>query len=69
MAVRSGFKARAEVVSEQGYDAEQIDAEQARDNARADALGLSHDSDGRRAATDPTKAAGAADEPMNEDER
>jgi lambda family phage portal protein len=63
MAVRSGFKSRAEVVSEQGYDAEQIDAEQARDNARADALGLSHDSDGRRAATDPTKAAAVADEP------
>ncbi|MBB4267723.1 phage portal protein [Roseospira visakhapatnamensis] len=55
MAVRSGFKSRAEVVSEQGYDAEQIDAEQAADNARADAAGLSYDSDGRRALTDPTK--------------
>ncbi|CCG07351.1 phage portal protein [Pararhodospirillum photometricum] len=55
MAVRNGFKSRAEVVSEQGYDAEQIDAEQAADNARADAVGLSYDSDGRRAVSDPTK--------------
>jgi lambda family phage portal protein len=43
MAVRAGFKSRAEVVSEQGYDAEAIDREIAADNARADALGLSYD--------------------------
>lgn len=54
-AVRAGFKSRSEVVSEAGYDAEQIDAEQVEDSARADAAGLSYDSDGRRAATDPTK--------------
>lgn len=53
-AVRDGFRSRSQVVSEQGEDAEVVDAEQASDNARADGLGLSHDSDGRRA-----KAAGA----------
>ena len=45
MAVRAGFKSRAEVVSEQGYDAEAIDREIAADNARARELGLSYDTD------------------------
>jgi len=48
MAVRAGFKTRAEVVSEQGYDAEAIDREIAADNQRADVLGLEYDSDPRR---------------------
>ena len=48
MAVRAGFKSRAEVVSEQGYDAEAIDEEIAADNARADELGLEYDSDPRK---------------------
>lgn len=60
--IRAGLTSRAEKVSERGYDAEQIDAEQAADNARADGLGLSYDSDGRRAPSDPSKAADAADE-------
>jgi lambda family phage portal protein len=47
MAVRAGFKSRAEVVSEQGYDAEAIDREIAADNQRADELGLSYDTDPR----------------------
>jgi capsid protein len=47
MAVRAGFKSRAEVVSEQGYDAEAIDREIAADNTRADSLGLSYDTDPR----------------------
>ena len=51
MAVRAGFKSRAEVVSEQGYDAEEIDREIAADNARADALGLEYDSDPRKEAS------------------
>jgi capsid protein len=45
MAVRAGFKSRAEVVSEQGYDAEAIDREIAGDNQRARALGLRYDTD------------------------
>ncbi len=48
MAVRAGFKSRAEVVSEQGYDAAAIDREIAADNARADELGLSYESDPRK---------------------
>ncbi len=48
MAVRAGFKSRAEVVSEQGYDAEEIDREIAADNERADSLGLAYDSDPRK---------------------
>jgi lambda family phage portal protein len=48
MAVRAGFKSRAEVVSEQGYDAEKIDREIAADNSRADDLGLAYDSDARK---------------------
>lgn len=54
-AIRGGLTSRAEAVSQRGDDVEAIDAAQAKDNARADQLGLSHDSDGRRAPTDPTK--------------
>lgn len=46
-AVRNGFKSRSEVVSEQGYDSEQIDAEIAADNERADSYQLNYDSDPR----------------------
>ncbi|MBR1734697.1 MAG: phage portal protein [Alphaproteobacteria bacterium] len=42
-AVRIGFKSRAEVVSELGYDVEEIDAEIASDNARAKKMGLDFD--------------------------
>ncbi len=54
MAVRSGFKSRSEVVSEQGYDSEQIDAEIAADNRRSDELELKYDSDARDLETEPT---------------
>jgi lambda family phage portal protein len=49
-AIRAGLTTRAAAVSEQGEDAEEIDAEQANDNARADALGLVYDSDARKTA-------------------
>ncbi len=45
--VRSGFKSRAQVVKERGWDIEALDTEIAADNARSDALQLSFDSDGR----------------------
>jgi len=48
LAVRSGFKSRSEVVSEQGYDGEQIDDEIAADNRRGDELNLQYDSDARQ---------------------
>jgi lambda family phage portal protein len=46
--IRGGLLSRAEAVSAMGWDVEQIDAEIAQDNARADALGLVFDSDARR---------------------
>ncbi|MBQ3565265.1 MAG: phage portal protein, partial [Alphaproteobacteria bacterium] len=46
-AVRCGFKSRAEVVSELGYDVEEIDVEISEDNKRADNLGFKFDSDSR----------------------
>ncbi len=48
MAVKNGFKSRSQVVSELGYDAEDIDNEIALDNQRADGLGLEYDSDPRQ---------------------
>ena len=42
-AVRCGFKSRSEVISELGYDAEEIDSEIAVDNKRAECLGLNFD--------------------------
>jgi len=47
-AVRSAFTSRASVIREQGYDPEQVDAEIAADNARADELGIVSDSDPRQ---------------------
>ncbi len=48
-AIRAGLLSRSEAVSAYGYDAEEIDAEIAADNKRADDLGVAYDSDGRRA--------------------
>jgi lambda family phage portal protein len=47
MAVRNGFKSRSEVVSELGYDVEEIDQEIAEDQKRADFFNLNFDSDVR----------------------
>jgi capsid protein len=47
-AIRAGLDSRSNLVSEQGEDAEAIDAQQAADNTRADTLGLRYDSDGRQ---------------------
>lgn len=55
-AVLAGFKSRDEVISEMGYDAEAIDAEIARGNARADAAGLVFDSDARHKVVPATAA-------------
>jgi lambda family phage portal protein len=49
-AVRSGLTSRAAAVAETGEDVEVIDAQNAADNTRADALKLQYDSDGRRPA-------------------
>jgi capsid protein len=46
--VRAGFASRSEVIGRAGWRAEDVDAEIAADNARADGLGLVFDSDARR---------------------
>ena len=63
-AVRAGFRSRSEVVSELGEDAEVIDRENAEDNARADALGLTYDSDARN---DSSSSAASTEPPDRED--
>lgn len=50
LAIRAGLISRSEAISSFGYDAESIDAEIARDAARADALGLVLDTDPRMVA-------------------
>ncbi|WP_252177200.1 phage portal protein [Endozoicomonas sp. 4G] len=66
LAVRSGFKSRSEVVSEQGYDSEQIDDEIAADNQRADELELQYDSDARAQATNNPSM---EEEPENDEQK
>lgn len=66
-AIRSGLTSRSAEVSEHGEDAETIDATQAADNARADALGLKYDSDGRTAAKAAPPAPPARDPEDPED--
>jgi lambda family phage portal protein len=46
--VRAGFASRSEIIGRTGWRSEDVDAEIAADNARADELGLVFDSDARR---------------------
>ncbi len=64
--VRAGFRSRREVVSEQGYDVEQIDEEIASDNERTDRLGIVLDSDSRTGGADETEE---PQDPDNPDKR
>ena len=48
MAIRAGLKARSMSINETGLDEEEVDAQIARDNERADRLGLVLDSDPRK---------------------
>ena len=50
-AIRDGLSTRSIECAAQGYDATVIDAQQKGDNDRADKLGLSYDSDGRKMLT------------------
>jgi capsid protein len=47
MTVRNGFKNRSEVISELGYNVEEIDQEISEDQKRADFFNFSFDSDVR----------------------
>lgn len=51
--IRSGLMSRADTIRSLGYDPAEVDAEIAADNARADKLELSFDSDGRRPLNGP----------------
>jgi len=46
--VRAGFASRSEIIGRTGWRAEDVDAEIASDNGRADSLGLTFDSDPRK---------------------
>lgn len=60
--IRAGLISRSEAVSMSGWDAEQIDAEIAADNARADRLGNVYDSDPRRTTLQGQEQPAAAQE-------
>lgn len=60
-AIRAGLSSRSEELRMRGLDPEQIDQENADDNARADAAGLKYDSDGRYPATQSIADATAQD--------
>lgn len=47
VAVRNGFKSRADVISELGYEVETVDAQSHRDHERAESFGLHFDSNVR----------------------
>ena len=61
--IQAGLSSRSRKVAEGGYDAEEIDAENAADNARADELGLAYTSDGRSAVEAPAAAEPPEDGP------
>jgi lambda family phage portal protein len=61
--VRAGFKSRSAVVSAAGDDVEQVDAEIASDNARADKNGLVFDTDPRKTTRSGANAGQEEDEP------
>ena len=63
--IRDGLSTRSIECAAQGYDATVIDAEQKADNDRADRLGLSYDSDGRKILTG--RNAGMTEEEVEKD--
>ena len=64
-AIRDGLSTRSIECAEQGYDAALIDTQQKTDNDRADKLGLSYDSDGRKILTG--RNAGMTEEEIEKD--
>ncbi len=66
-AIRGGLKSRSQAVSERGESAEEIDRQNAADNARADDLGIAYDSDGRRPSSGAKSAAPDKDDEEERD--
>lgn len=62
-AIAAGLTSRSKLVLRRGEDPSEIDAEQAADNARADALGLVYTSDGRIASGAPAPMQVTTQEP------
>jgi capsid protein len=58
--IRAGLMSRSEAVAQAGWRVEDIDAEIAADNARADQLGLTLDSDPRKTTLQGQEQQGAA---------
>lgn len=56
-AVRAGFKPRAHVAGENGFDVEELDADRAAENARVDGLKVIYDTDPRRTTASGNNAA------------
>ena len=63
--IKAGLASRRKVVRERGDEVEDIDAEQAADNARADSLDLKYTSDGRYAIKAVPEPAAAGDGSVN----
>ncbi|MGA7237324.1 MAG: phage portal protein [Bryobacteraceae bacterium] len=63
MRVRNGFMSRSEAVNATGLDAEQVEAEIAAENRRADALGLVLDSDPRQTTAQGQEQPSAVEDP------
>lgn len=61
--VRAGFCSRSEIVSQAGWRVEDVDAEIAADNVRADRLGLTLDTDPRKVTIQGQQQAGGNDAP------
>ena len=65
LAIRAGLKSRSMSINETGEDEEEVDRQIAKDNERADELGLVLDSDPRR--TDAARRAEGRGRPSTED--
>lgn len=67
--IRAGLTSRAAAIAERGEDAETVDAEQAADNKRAEALGLIHDSNAKfTSGAGVTQAVPAGSEVVGDDD-
>ncbi len=64
-AVRDGFSTRSIICAAQGHDSAIIDAQNKADNERADEMGLSYDSDGRKVLTG--RSAGLTEEEISQE--
>ena len=67
LAIRAGLKSRSMSINETGMDEEEVDRQIAKDNARADQLGLVFDSDPRKTTPKGLYAGKEKDKPETQD--